>query len=471
MRRPIKFRALGLAGRRSLSTACAAAGVLLLSACGDGGEQGGPGGPGGPWGNEGEAPIPAVEVVQARLDALPLRERLTGTVQAAGQVAIYPQTSGPITAVYVDDGTVVQEGQPLVRIESRSPRSQLEQAEASLSVAQAEARAARASLAELESQFRRTQLLAEDSLVSQETVETEQAQVEAARAAVQQADAGVRSARAAIQDRAEAVSRTIVRAPISGVVGQRAAEVGMIADGQSPLFIIGRLDRMRVEVPIAQDLIGRVVTGQRVEIRTDAMPGDPIVAEISRLSPFLAQGTFSAEAEIDVENPAGRLVPGMFVTADVYYGESDSTTVVPVSALYDDVETNRAGVYVATVPDSGGVMTVSNDGTGTLTQPTETRFVPVEVIAEGRQTVGITGVRPGEWVVVIGQNLLAEEPTATPVARIRPSSWERIIRLQEMQGPELLQEVMEEHRRMSTPSEPTSSATSGPNRSSDARGE
>jgi HlyD family secretion protein len=444
---------------RSLIPVAAVAILAPLSACGGEEETGS----GGAWGGRGAGTTPAVEVVRARLDALPLRERLTGTVRGAGQVAIYPQTSGPVTEVFVDDGMVVEAGQALVRIESRTPRSQLEQAEAALGVATAQERAARASLAELEAQFERTRLLAADSLVSQETVETERARVEAARAAVEQAVAQVRSAEAGIRERAEAVDRTVVRAPIAGVVGQRNAEVGMIADGQTPLFTIGQLDRMRVEVPIAQDLIGRILTGQRAEIRTDADPGRAIVAEVSRLSPFLAEGSFSAEAEIDVENPAGQLIPGMFVTVDVFYGRSDSTTVVPVSALYDDVASGRTGVYVASAPDSGVIMTVADDGVGTLTvESVETRFVPVEVLARGRQTAGITGVRPGEWVVVVGHSLLAEETGERPRARIRPTSWDRIIALQERQGPELLEELMEEHRRMARPESLRSEASGGP---------
>lgn len=434
--------------RRFLTPGCAAA-AMLLSACG-GDADAGRGGPGG-FDGRGETVTPAVEVVQARYDALPLRERLTGTVRAAGQTPIYAQTSGPITAVYVENGQTVTKGQPLLRIESRAVRAGLSQAEASLQIARAEAEAAAARVAELESQFQRTMLLAEDSLVSQETVEVQRAQLASARAAQAQAQAQVQSAQAAIEQQSEAVGRTIVRAPISGVVGQREAEVGMIADGQTPLFVIGRMDRMYVEVPIAQDMIGRITPGQRALIRTDAQPEAPIEAEVSRISPFLAEGSFSAEAEIEVPEPGGRLVPGMFVAVDVLYGESDSTTVVPVSALYDNPASGRTGIYVGVPPDSGAVMTVASDGTGSLTRPAQTRFVPVRVVAEGRQTVGVTGVEPGDWVVVIGQDLLSRRVgEGPPVARLRPSGWDRIIRMQERQGPDLLREVMEEHERLST---------------------
>ena len=77
----------------------------------------------------------------------------------------------------------------------------------------------------------------------------------------------------------------------------------------------------------------------------------PIDARISRISPFLSPGAFSGEVEIDVPND-GRLVPGMFVTVDVHYGESGTVTLVPSSALYEHPGTGESGVYiVAEQPD------------------------------------------------------------------------------------------------------------------------
>lgn len=221
-----------------------------LFACGDGGDAS------GEAADEGE--IPAVEAVQARRGALPLRERLTGTVRAAGQVEIYSETSGPITQVFAENGDLVEQGDPLVRIEGRTSQSQLAQARANLASARADASRAAANLEELEAQFRRTQLLAEDDLVSAETLETEQARVQAARASYEQAEAQVAAAQAVIDERQEAVGRTTIRAPITGVVGQRNAEVGMIADGQTRLFMMGRMENMRVRVPIAQELLGQL---------------------------------------------------------------------------------------------------------------------------------------------------------------------------------------------------------------------
>jgi hypothetical protein len=58
-------------------------------------------------------------------------------------------------------------------------------------------------------------------------------------------------------------------------------------------------------------------------------------------------------------------------------------------------------------------------------------FRRVDVLASGRQTIGVSGIRPGDWVVVVGQHLL--EAGGTPEARVRAVSWDHIVNLQGLQ--------------------------------------
>jgi RND family efflux transporter MFP subunit len=394
--------------------------------------------------------VPAVEVVQARKGALPLTERLTGTVRAAGEVAIFPQANGPIAQVYAQNGDSVAKGDPLVRIQSAGTRPQLEQARSSLQVAQAELKQSQARLQELTSQLERMLVLGDKGLLPRDTVDTQRAQVDAARADVARAKAQVAVAQSTIAERSELQQQTIVRAPISGRVGQRNAEVGMRVDSQTPLFVIGRLENMRVEVPVTQNILTHIREGQRVELRVAAQ-SEPIVARVSRISPFLEAGSYSAEVEVDVPNHAGAFVPGMFVTVDVFYGESEQATLVPVSALYDDPRTGVLGVFVASEPPQVPSAD-SEDGGAEPTgepEPVEVPLRPVQVRAEGAQTVGLSGVEPGEWVVVVGQHLLSNQGREnTPRARVRAIDWNRILELQGMQRDDLLQQVMERQQRM-----------------------
>jgi len=397
-----------------------------------------------------EAPVPAVEAVEARRGGLPLRARLTGTVRAAGEVAIFPQTSGPVAEVLAQNGDSVKKGDPLVRIQAAGTRPQLAQAHSSLQVSQAELKQAQARLQELESQLARMLVLGDKGLLPADTVDTQRAQVDAARADVARAKAQVSVAQATIAERSELQQQSVVRAPITGRIGQRNVEVGMRVDPQTPLFIIGRLENMRVEVPVTQNVLTHIRDGQRVELRVGAQAA-PIAASVSRISPFLEEGSYSAEVEIDVPNHAGALVPGMFVTVDIYYGESEQATLVPVSALYEHPGTGTRGVFVTSKPP-GAIPAADpgeDGGSAALVPPMEVPFRPVEVRAEGEQTVGISGVEPGEWVVVVGQHLLSSQGDANaPRARVRPIAWDRILELQGLQRQDLLEQFMEKQQRL-----------------------
>lgn len=433
--------------------------ALTLAACG--GAEGQENGE-GRRGEEGEATIPAVEAVQARHGALPLRERLTGTVRATGQVAIFPEASGLVTEVLVENGEAVRAQQPLVRLKAETPAAQLGQARASLQAAEAQAQQAQANLSELEAQFERTQALAADSLVSQQELETQQAQLQAARASYQQAEAQVEAARAQRSERQASVGLTVVRAPINGSVGQRDVEVGMRVDGQTRLFTVGRLEEVRVEVPVTQEMIGNLAEGQTVELTAESLPDTVITAEVSRISPFLETGSFSAEAEIDVENAGGLLRPGMFVTVDVFYGESQQATLLPKSALYEDPTTGQSGVYTA--PSLGSETDVpepTGDGSAPLTQPTPTQFQTVEVLAEGSQLIGVQGVERDAWVVVVGQHLLSGGESGPTDARVRPVAWSRIVDLQRLQRQDLLRQFMDKQQRLARQRADSLAAASG----------
>jgi RND family efflux transporter MFP subunit len=396
--------------------------------------------------------IPAVEVVQVRHGALPLSERLTGTVRASGEVAIFPQTSGSVVEVFAQNGSAVGKNDPLVRIRTPGSEPQLAQARSNLELARAQVKEAAATLKELEVKYERASVLGERGIVSVEAVHTLRAQRDTARAAFEAAQARAGAARAAVAERSEVQGQLIVRAPISGRVGQRNVEVGMQVDPQTALFVIGRLDSVRVEVPVTQEILARVRKGQRVEVR----PGDSresITARVTRISPFLAAGSYSAEVEIDLPNESGTLVPGMFVTVDIFYGESSQATLVPTSALYEHPATGRAGVFVMTeqpAPATDGQVTAGTNSDGNA-GPQPIPFRPVTIIAEGPQTIGLSGVQPGEWVVVVGQHLLsAQGGPEPPIARVRVIAWERILELQGLQRQDLLRRFMEKQQRLAS---------------------
>ena len=401
-----------------------------------------------------EPTIPAVEAVEARYGALPLSERLTGTVRAAGQVSIYPEASGPIVAVLARNGDEVKAGDPLVRIRAEVSRNQLQQSEAGVEAARASRDRARATVDDLERRFERSESLARDNYISQEEFESLKTGLASARAELAAAEAQVSRAEGALGESQESVRQTVVRAPIDGTVGRRNAEVGMFVSGSTPLFTIGRLENMEVDVPITQEMLTRIRAGQTAEIRSGSIGDSVIRAEVSRVSPFIEPGSFSAELQIDVDNASGALLPGMFVTVDVLYGESREATLVPKSAIWEDPATGAVGVYTApsiglevplVMPEEG------SDEVPPMTPPTPAEFQRVEVLAEGRHVVGVEGIEPGDWVIVVGQHLVAggNPNEGPPQARVRPIDWERLLDLQGLQREDMLRQFMEKQQRIS----------------------
>jgi RND family efflux transporter MFP subunit len=409
--------------------------AAALSSCRDADEGRGPGRDAGP--------VPAVEAVQARSGSVPLEERLNGVVKAHNQVEVRPEITARVEKVLVRTGARVSRGQPLVELADDEPRERLRQAEASVRLEEASSRGARARTAEIEAQVVRARTLAAEALVSRLDLDRLEAQLAAAQAAADEAEARVEQARATLEERRSAVAKTVVRSPVDGRVGTRGVEPGMLADPTTLLFEVGSLDELRVEVPLTSAMLQNVSAGQAVVIHPPS--GGPIEAKLSRVSPFLAESSFSTTGEIDVPEAGGRLRPGMFVNVDVLYGASDGATLVPASALWEDPRTGRRGVYVAALP--GSVSEPREGGATQLLQEAHpVAFRPVEVVADGRDQVGVRGVRAGEWVVTVGQSLLHAE--SAEVARVRPLRWERVLRLQGLQKEDLLRGFLEEQQKV-----------------------
>src|SRR5690606_32792343 len=124
---------------------------------------------------------------------------------------------------------------------------------------------------------------------------------------------------------------------------------------------------------------------------------------ISRISPFLDSNTMRTQAFVEMPNPDNLLRPGMFVTVDILYGESDRSIVVPNSALYRDPRTGIEGIYVVSQQPSGQAESSSQDpeGLGIVAPPQPVRFVPVQIIATGRMATAVIGINEGDMVVTV----------------------------------------------------------------------
>jgi len=392
--------------------------------------------------NQGSVVIPAVEAVQSQFGSLPLVERFSGNVVSENQIELYPEVNAQIAEVYVENGDYVNKGDVLVKLQDEPLRRQFQQSEANLKINNARLKQAKAQLSTIETQYKRIQTLADKDLSSELELEQINAEKISAEADVELAEAQVEQSQALVNERKNELTKTLIKSPLDGTIGQRNAQPGMQASASTPLFMIGDLSKLRVEIVLTESMLNQIKVGQTATITVSNENGDPvtITGELSRISPFLNEVTRSTEAEIDINNQNGLLNPGMYVPVDIFYGESQQATLIPTSAIFIDPNTGAEGIYTAnSIGSEIKPVNDSSSGVSALTAPTDVTFQEIDIIARGKMEVAVSGLESGKWVVTLGQNLLSE---GKKQARVKTIPWEHVIRLQNMQREDLLNDVI-----------------------------
>lgn len=421
--------------------------ALALSGCGNEAEAPrGPAAQGGFRPGGSSANVPAVEAVRAVTGTLPLEERVTGRVIARNQTEIYPEAGGLIAEIYVQNGDVVQKGDPLLRLRDAEFQERYQQAVSGLEIAKAQTQQARANLELVQSQLNRTESLVARNLENTVNLETARSQLSIAQADLDLRLAQENQARSLVEERLLQVQNATIRAPIDGTVGQRNAEVGQLASASTRLFVIGELSEMRIELLLSDRMLEYIDEGVPVNIFSTSWGDKMLQSSISRISPFLDTTTLRTQAFVELGNDQNLLRSGMFVTVDILYGQSARSVLVPNSALYRHPRTGIEGVYVVSASaaegDATGASPQRDEGEGIVAPPQPVNFMPVQVTATGRMASAVTGINEGDLVVTVGQNLLQGGATSVK-PRVLP--WDSMMNLQELQSEDMF-EIIDENR-------------------------
>jgi RND family efflux transporter MFP subunit len=245
----------------------------------------------------------------------------TGYVTARRQATVSAQITGTVAAVLIEEGDHVKEGQVIGRLDDTAQRAALAQAQAQLHSAQALLQQAQALLAQNQRDVKRDEDLVARKLVSEQAVEqartqvqTQTALVESQRKQIDLAEANVRSAQVQLD-------YCTVRAPFTGVVIAKAAQVGEIisplsAGGGFTRTGIGTLvdmDSLEVEVDVNEAYINRVQPGQRVESVLNAYPDWRIPSHVIAIIPTADRSKATVKVRIGLDVKDNRIVPDMGV--------------------------------------------------------------------------------------------------------------------------------------------------------------
>ncbi len=353
--------------RKRVRGAWAGAGPLLLAAtvlaagCGGGSEVDGA----ETSDREGDGFARVVNVEVERVEPGPFTEmiRITGTVEASRDVTLSAEESGVVREVLVEKGGIVRENQPIVRIDDRILRSQVEEARS------------RAELAR-ETWERRRRLWEVDRVGS------ELAYLEA-RSAAEQATAGLRTLE-------ERLARTVIRAPISGVLEDRMVEVGTMVAPGTPVARVVDLSPVEVAGGVPERYAADVERGDPVTVTFDVLEGQTFTGTVSFVGATVDPDNRTFRVESTIPNPGRAIKPEMVANVRLFRRELEDALVIPQDAL-------------VRVEDGFRVFVVEEEGGESVAAARDVALGP----AQRNRVVVESGLDPGARVVVVGQNSVA----------------------------------------------------------------
>lgn len=310
---------------------------------------------------------PAYRTAKIEKGTLTASVAASGTLQPVVSVQVGSQVSGQLKEVLVDFNSLVKKDQLIARIDPETFEYKVRQAEADLDAARAQVltqqaiiAAQRASVAQVEvsladarRDFERKQQLQAKNFISgadvdkaratanamAEQLKAAQAQVEVARANAGNVAAVVKQREASLAQMRVDLSRTAIRAPVSGIVIKRSVEKGqtVAASLQAPeLFVIAEnLTDMRVDTSIDESEIGKIKIGQRASFTVDAFPGKVFDGKVQqvRKAAQTVSNVVTYLVEVSAANPDLQLLPGMTANVRIVTDVREDVLKVPNAAL------------------------------------------------------------------------------------------------------------------------------------------
>jgi membrane fusion protein, multidrug efflux system len=293
-----------------------------------------------------------------------------GTLIASQGVDVASQVSGIVTALGFESGENVKKDDKLVQI--------------NIAVEEADLASAEATLRQADVDYKRQTDLLRKAVTSEATVDAALAKRDTAAAAVNRIKA--------------LIAQKSILAPFAGRLGIRKVELGQYISPGLALVTLQALDPIWVDFPVPEQDIGKLKTGETIELTVDAFPGEVFKGTIASLDARVSQETRTLLVRGTLANPHLELLPGMFANVMVLVGAPVKVVTVPRTALtyslYGD------SVYVVK-PEPGQAAPTDNPPKDEVFV-VERRFVKTGQV-RGDLVAISSGLKAGEQVVTTGQ--------------------------------------------------------------------
>lgn len=325
----------------------------------------------------------STDLPQPVTGAAVIRDTLWITVNAAGRAAavrrtaLNAQVEGTVQSVTVRENSRVSAGQLLVQTDT---------SEIALNVAQA-----RSDLLSAQAEFQRITLF-DDEITDP--------QVRALREQNARVSSGLAAAEVRLRQEELRLERATVHAPFEGRIADVKVVPGQYVTAGTELLTVVDLDPIKVEVSVLEAELGYLTEGRRAQVTFAAFPGEVFIGRVETINPVVDPEQRTGRVTVLLDNPGGRIKPGMYAEVALDARSFPDRLLVPRSAILERGEGVRRTmlfVYEAAGDDVGLAK-----WRYVMTGEENDRLVEIVPSEEGT-------VEPGEIVLVDGHHYLAHD--------------------------------------------------------------
>lgn len=278
-----------------------------------------------------------------------------GYVVARTRAAVSSKVSGRLAYLGVAEGSRVQRGAVIARLENSDYQAQVAQAEANVASARARLLEAEGDRDQLQREARRLRDIhtRNAQLISDQEVEAAESRAASAGARVRSAAAAVAAAAAAVRYARVSLENTEIRAPFTGTVLRKEAEVGEVVAPsmgggltRGAVVTMADLSSLEVDVDVNEAYIARIAAGHRARITLDAYPDTSFVGEVRQIVPTADRQRATVQVKVAITDRDPRILPEMGARVDFLQPEVQQVGAptritpprvrVPVAAIRTD---------------------------------------------------------------------------------------------------------------------------------------
>ena len=283
----------------------------------------------------------------------------TANLEAEEEATVVAKVAGLVKSIFVEEGDFVKKGQVLAKLDDEKPLFKLNQA--------------RANLNKSKNEMERNEKLFRQNLISAEAFDKIKYECESIKATFDLA-------------RLE-VNYTSIKAPINGVVSTRFIKEGNMININDPTFHITDFDPLNAVLYVPERHMNKLEKEQSVDFTVDAITDLMFTGSIKRISPVVDPNSGTIKVTVEVDDPQGKLKPGMFGRVNIIYDTHEKTLLVPKEAVL--IEDRESSVFV--VRDTLAFRQIVFSGYVNVTH--------MEIVS---------GLNAGDTIVTIGQSSLKD---------------------------------------------------------------